>query len=209
LHVCVRATHETERDHHGRHKAYSTSNLRLVGNRTPTELGGLRHGPGTPIATQSCEGWKLKEKSRGGTGRNSKVLEGLFSSTTIPVLEQVAAFSQTRHQVLAGNIANLDTPGYRTRDLSTAAFEERLHSAIEARDQQGQSISFSGSRYPYGNPVDKVQENLNSILFHDDSNVGIEQQVAEISKNQMQHNLALTLLSSQFRLLQAAISERA
>jgi hypothetical protein len=28
-------------------------------------------------------------------------------------------------------------------------------------------------------------------------------------KNQMQHNLALTLMSSQFRLFQAAISERA
>jgi flagellar basal body rod protein FlgB len=36
----------------------------------------------------------------------------------------------------------------------------------------------------------------------------MEQQIAELSKNQMQHNLAVNLLASQFRLLQAAISER-
>jgi flagellar basal body rod protein FlgB len=39
--------------------------------------------------------------------------------------------------------------------------------------------------------------------------VGIEQQVAEMAKNQTRHNLALAILGSQFRLLQAAISERA
>jgi flagellar basal-body rod protein FlgB len=50
---------------------------------------------------------------------------------------------------------------------------------------------------------------MQSILMHDDSNVGLEQQVAAISKNQMQHNLALTIMNAQFRQLQTAISERA
>ena len=50
---------------------------------------------------------------------------------------------------------------------------------------------------------------MNNILYHDDSNVGLEQQVAAITKNHMQHNLALTILNSQFRLLQTAVSERA
>ena len=40
-----------------------------------------------------------------------------------PVLEQVVNFAQARHGVLAGNIANLDTPGYRVRDLSPEKFE--------------------------------------------------------------------------------------
>jgi flagellar basal-body rod protein FlgB len=58
-------------------------------------------------------------------------------------------------------------------------------------------------------PFDKVRDGLNNILYHDKSNVGLEQQVAEITKNHMQHNLALTILNSQFRLLQTAVSERA
>jgi flagellar basal-body rod protein FlgB len=51
--------------------------------------------------------------------------------------------------------------------------------------------------------------NLEGILFHDLSNDSIEHQVAEMSKNQMQHNMALTIMNSQFRLLQSAINERA
>ena len=56
---------------------------------------------------------------------------GLFNQTTIPVLEQVVNFSQARHTVLAGNIANLDTPGYKTRDLSPEGFHARLHEAMQ------------------------------------------------------------------------------
>ena len=54
-----------------------------------------------------------------------------------------------------------------------------------------------------------VKDSLNSILRHDDANVSMEQQIAELSKNQMQHNLAVNILASQFRMLQAAVSERA
>ena len=43
--------------------------------------------------------------------------EKIFGSTSIPILEQVVNFAEARHHVLAGNIANLDTPGYRVRDL--------------------------------------------------------------------------------------------
>ena len=63
------------------------------------------------------------------------MLSSLFQSSTIPVLEQVVNFTEARHGVLAGNIANLDTPGYRTRDLSPALFQERLKEAIETRHQ--------------------------------------------------------------------------
>ena len=44
--------------------------------------------------------------------------QSIFGSTSIPVLEQTVHFTQARHNVLAGNIANLDTPGYQVRDLS-------------------------------------------------------------------------------------------
>ncbi len=50
------------------------------------------------------------------------------------MLEQVVDFAQSRHEVLAGNLANLDTPGYRVRDLSQTAFEKQLGEAIRVRD---------------------------------------------------------------------------
>ncbi len=54
----------------------------------------------------------------------------------------------------------------------------------------------------------EVRESMKSILYHDDSDVGLEYQVTEISKNQAQHNMALAILKSQLSLMQAAISER-
>ena len=144
------------------------------------------------------------------------MLTSMFDSSTIPVLEQVVNFTQARHGVLAGNIANLDTPGYKTRDLSPEQFQLRLQEAIEVRNQKSISPTYeinarlAGKEDLYkGDGMDEVRESIKSILYHDQSDVSIEQQVAEIGKNQAQHNLALQLMLSQFRLLRAAITERA
>ncbi len=141
----------------------------------------------------------------------------LFQSNTIPVLEQMVSFSQARHSVLAGNIANLDTPGYKVRDLSVDDFQSRLKDALETRRKQRADISpgelaYSGitsSNRRGDGMLAKASEDSKSIVYHDKSNVGLEYQVTEVLKNQMQHNLALTIMKNQFNLLEAAISGKA
>ncbi len=176
--------------------------------------------------------------------------QAIFENTTIPILEQVVYFTQARHHVLAGNIANLDTPGYRVRDLSVNDFRRQLRKAIEQRhraariepqpqmvspgdlayllsaqlggEERGDTIALRGSsqamgpsvtgsstpKEPFRPAVADIVEKPKTILYHDDSNVGLEHQVTEMVKNQMEHNLALAIMTSQFRILQAAISER-
>jgi flagellar basal-body rod protein FlgB len=147
------------------------------------------------------------------------MFDAMFDNSTLPMLEQVVTFTQARHGVLAGNIANLDTPGYRSRDLSPEEFQERLKTAIE---QQREAASHSTVASPYApyqretaparnvaSDFGKVTESLNGILRHDENNTSMEHQVAAITKNQAQHNLALSLMTAQFRLLRAAITERA
>jgi flagellar basal-body rod protein FlgB len=55
---------------------------------------------------------------------------------------------------------------------------------------------------------DKVKDSMKSILRHDGDDVSMEQEINEIVKNQQQHNLAVNIMSAQFRLLRAAITER-
>jgi flagellar basal-body rod protein FlgB len=148
------------------------------------------------------------------------MLSSLFQSSTIPVLEQVVNFTEARHGVLAGNIANLDTPGYKTRDLSPALFQERLKEAIETRRQpisptyQGDAAALSPTYNAQSREeqeiaaFQKVKDSMKSILRHDGDNVSMEQQVNEIMKNQQEHNLAINIMAAQFRLLRAAITER-
>jgi len=153
----------------------------------------------------------------------------LFDNTSIPILEQMVSFAQTRHTLLAGNIANADTPGYVAQDLSVEDFRKDLRTAIEGRNQssmnpvphfpslgglsygqfEGSSSSQGGSVSGFGSDSFKTpSRSPKGILYHDKSQVGLEQQVSEMVKNRLEHNTALAIMSSQFRLLQAAISEK-
>jgi flagellar basal-body rod protein FlgB len=147
------------------------------------------------------------------------MLSSMFQSSTIPMLEQVLKFTEARHGVLAGNIANIDTPGYRTRDLSPVLFQERLKEAVETGHQSTSQTyhSYVGNGIrtataPAARDVDafrKVEDSLKDILHHDGTDVSLEQQTNEIVKNQQMHNLAVSVMTAQLRLLRAAITERA
>ena len=147
------------------------------------------------------------------------MLSSIFQSSSIPVLEQVVNFTEARHGVLAGNIANIDTPGYKTRDISPALFQEQLKEAIDTRKEPVtpfDSRSFGLTSADVANEreknqmaaFNKVRDSTKAILRHDGDDVSMEQQVNEIVKNQQEHNMAISIMSAQFRLLRAAITER-
>jgi flagellar basal-body rod protein FlgB len=138
------------------------------------------------------------------------MLPGIFDHTTIPMLQEVLSFSEARHNVLAGNVANADTPGYRVRDLDVATFQERLKEALIRPASRSDGFASPGDRAApsWEDHLPAVRESLQSIQFLDGSDVGIEQQITEVAKNQLLHNLTVAVMSSQFRLLQTAISER-
>jgi len=136
------------------------------------------------------------------------MLANLFNSTSIPALGEVINFAQARHTVLAGNIANVNTPGYRLRDLSPTEFQQRLKEALAQSQQTNRPISPGLASSQPGDPLRQVRASLENIVYHDDTNVDLEKQVAEMTKNQLLHNFALTIMTDQFQLLQTAISER-
>jgi flagellar basal-body rod protein FlgB len=130
----------------------------------------------------------------------------IFRTTTIPALEQTMVFAQRRHELLAGNLANVDTPNYRSRDLDVADFQNALAESIHraahppARAQQPW-IRDDVSSSP--------RTAMEQVVLHDGSDVSVEQQVTELAKNQHLHSLAVSTMRSQFALLRAAITERA
>jgi len=141
----------------------------------------------------------------------------MFQSSTVPLLQEVLNFTQSRHNVLAGNVANADTPGYQSRDLSPAVFQQKLKAAIQQRDARntpgsGRSSSNNlmagAAKSQSGDEMREVRDSIKDILYHDGTDVSLEHQVTELSKNQSTHNMAIALISSQFQLLQSAISER-
>lgn len=136
------------------------------------------------------------------------MIPNLFNATAVPALEEVVGFTQARHNVLASNLANYGTPGYRVRDLSLENFQDRLKDAMETRDKKREPLSPGVIGQEVDAKMKRVRESFKDVLYHDQTNVSLEHQVNEVSKNQLLHNMAISVMTSQFRLLQTAISER-
>jgi flagellar basal-body rod protein FlgB len=147
------------------------------------------------------------------------MIESLFNSSTIPLLAKAAAFAERRHEVLAGNVANISTPDYRTRDLPVAEFRAALEEAVARRrpaDSSGRPAwSFSAapaSDASEGFPRDlfhALEAPPRTITFQDGNNRSIEKEVMEITKNSIMQTIAIELMNAQLNRLQAVISERA
>jgi flagellar basal-body rod protein FlgB len=136
------------------------------------------------------------------------MFSSLFSSTTIPALGEVLNFAQARHTVLAGNVANVNTPGYRLRDLSQTEFQQKLKEAIAKSRRSAEPVSPGLAYSEPGDAMRQVRSSLENLVYHDDTNIDLEKQVAEMTKNHLLHNFALSVITDQFQLLQTAISER-
>ncbi len=135
----------------------------------------------------------------------------IFNESTLPALEQTALFAERRHALLAGNVANADTPGYQTRDLSVKEFQSSLKEALQA-SHAAEADGMSGStRTTHGLSKDQamknVRESMKQILYHDGSDVGLETQVTELAKNQSMHTTAIAVMRHQFNLLKMAITQ--
>lgn len=133
------------------------------------------------------------------------MLTSLLNGTALPALDQTVQFAQKRHMLLASNIANMDTPGYQTRDVSVDNFQQHLHTAVT--HPQTPTSTYSTPTETLQANFAKVRDVSNQILMHDGSDVSLEQQVTEISKNQGMHNTAVALMRSQIQTLRAAIAE--
>ena len=134
------------------------------------------------------------------------MMPDLFGSTTIPALGEVLNFAQARHTVLTGNIANVNTPGYRLRDLSQSDFQQKLKEAITASQTMHAPLSPGLAESQPGDAMRQVHASLENLIYHDDTNIDLEKQVAEINKNQYLHGMALQIMTNQMQLLQTAIS---
>jgi flagellar basal-body rod protein FlgB len=104
-------------------------------------------------------------------------------------LERVLDLSAFRHQVIAANLANVDTPGYRTRDLRPFAGE--VEQAMAGND-------------PLFTPV--AHEIRGLLDRPDGNNVSVERESLLLAQNQLRFSVAVAFLKSEFHTLSAAIN---
>lgn len=110
-----------------------------------------------------------------------------------------------RYKLIGANMANLDTPGYRTRDLDFHAELERAGRSASQEEGMDSAGTFSGdssfaSFTPLSRPVRGLMERP------DGNNVSVERESLLLAEVQMKYNLGVQLLKDQFHQISTAIN---
>ena len=102
-----------------------------------------------------------------------------------------------RHRVLADNIANVETPGFRRSDVS---FEEQLRAALGEGDSQTAMRRVKATE-------PQVQLDEASPVGPNGNNVSIDKEMAELTKNDLRYQVLVQLLSLKGSMIKSAINE--
>lgn len=96
--------------------------------------------------------------------------------------------SQLRHQVISSNIANVNTPGYTTRDVRFDQVLDGLKSAMS--------------------PQAEIYDELGLTIRQDGNNVDLDHELAKLTKNSLAYQTYSQIVASKLGSYRAAISGR-
>lgn len=100
-------------------------------------------------------------------------------------IERYMDLLSARQRVVASNIANADTPGYKTRDID---FQTEFQSQLEGSSPHPLEVSGLKAK-------------------NDGNNVSLDREARLLAENALRFNMASNLLRSQIRLVKSAIEE--
>jgi len=135
------------------------------------------------------------------------ILVSTTDRLTLDVLSKALDATTLRHQAIAQNLANVDTPGYKAFGVS---FEEQLRNAlygtgsIRLRTTHPAHVRSSGSLKDV-KPV--LFRRTNTEARADGNNVDPEAESAALAENQLMYSLLTRLVSEKYSLLKYVISE--
>ena len=114
-------------------------------------------------------------------------------TTSTPVMQLLQGYlkvTSDRQQLVASNIANVDTPGYHTKDIN-------FQSAMQQAMNEGGDVNL----VPASNEVDGLPERP------DGNNVNIDRESMLLGETQLQYQMGVQLIKSEFHRLLTAIKE--
>ncbi len=117
---------------------------------------------------------------------------------SMKILENLIAYTAKRHGVLLSNIANVDTPNYKAKDLIFPKLMEEEKLKLEVTHEN----------HIKNNDVKGVKEEVVELAnenWEDKNNVEIDKEMAKIMENSILYQSGLQLLSSRIRMFKNAL----
>jgi len=113
---------------------------------------------------------------------------------------------ETRQRLLAENVANAETPGYRGRDLKALDFTRQLQAATSVQMVSTNSGHLAGTAQT--DPSFQADRNQAFETSPRGNSVSLEEEMMRIAQNQMDHQTAATLYSRSLGLIKTAIGRK-
>jgi flagellar basal-body rod protein FlgB len=110
----------------------------------------------------------------------------------VPMLQQLTGYlelTNQRQQLIVGNMANIDTPGYHTQDLD---FQSAMQDVVNSGNVKMEPASLE---------VEGLPERP------DGNNVNVDREGLLLSQTQLQYQMGVQLIKEQFHEMLTAIKE--
>jgi flagellar basal-body rod protein FlgB len=121
------------------------------------------------------------------------MIQGLFSNTSYAASKQMLDVTQLRHEALASNIANTETPGYKRVDLP-ASFNQDFAAHLRSGE-------LSGVQLPA-----LAQDPTATSQRLDGNNVEIDKELLQMGSNSVQYETLTEFVSNSLKQLKVAVS---
>ncbi len=123
------------------------------------------------------------------------------------VLRENMSWLTNRQRVLAENVANADTPGFRARDIARPDFHAMLREASHGASgsmqrSHGRHMSISEARSAGGFRIEDAPDSASSP---NGNTVVLEDQMMRVAETQMNHQAAVNLYQKSLAILRMAI----
>jgi len=131
---------------------------------------------------------------------------GISDIPIFSMLRTRMEWHQSRQKVLAENVANADTAGYRPRDLVAPNFERETQ-----RPVIGVSLSTTEGGHVAGGATDRAPFRSRSGGYEvrpTGNAVSLEEQMMKVAANQMDFQAATSLYTHSLNLIKTALGKR-
>jgi flagellar basal-body rod protein FlgB len=118
--------------------------------------------------------------------------------STIDTLQAAMTYHRERHTVLAGNVANLDTPGYRPFDLERRTADDPSRMAVT---QEGHLSP------PAASDVVTSFDDGGALQGSDGNAVSLERELSKIDANRARYATSAELVSRRLAMLRYAAGD--
>lgn len=117
------------------------------------------------------------------------------------LLENLIHFTNKRHKVIASNIANIDTPDFRAKDLRfSKVLDKELLALTDTHDRHIRSESEK-----FNKNTTTLESNL---IWADRNNVELDIEIAKMTENALLGEASIKLLSTRMRMFKDAVRRR-